>query len=98
MGSSFDIDEAIHQKTRLSIMSHLAAVGETDFLELKKSLGLSDGNLSVHSAILENKGYIEIEKTFIGKKTRTVYKITGRGRKAFGEYIDQLTKVLKGGI
>lgn len=91
-----EIDDTIHQKTRLAIMAHLAAVGETDFLSLKKVLGLTDGNLSVHSAILEDRGFIETEKSFAGKKTRTVYRITQSGRKAFGQYITNLESILKG--
>jgi DNA-binding MarR family transcriptional regulator len=97
MSAKHDIDETIHQKTRLSIMAHLAAVGETDFLALKRLLNLSDGNLSVHTSLLENKGYIETEKSFIGKKTRTTYKITPAGRKAFLEYVSDLENILKGG-
>lgn len=91
-----EIDDTIHQKTRLAIMAHLAAVGETDFLSLKKTLSLTDGNLSVHSAILEEKGYIETEKSFVGKKTRTIYRITTAGKKAFSDYVTELEKVLRG--
>ncbi|MCX6343666.1 MAG: transcriptional regulator [Armatimonadetes bacterium] len=91
-----EIDEAIHQKTRLAIMAHLAVVGETDFLTLRKILSLTDGNLSVHSAILEEKGFIETEKTFVGKKTRTVYRITPTGRKAFQAYVTELESILRG--
>ncbi|MHB0913914.1 MAG: winged helix-turn-helix domain-containing protein [Armatimonadota bacterium] len=91
------LDEIIHQKTRLSIMAHLAVMGETDFLSMKKALALSDGNLSVQTAVLEEKGYLESEKTFIGRKTRTVYRITPAGRAAFGEYVRELEKILHGG-
>ncbi|MEN6415850.1 MAG: transcriptional regulator [Armatimonadota bacterium] len=93
---SSGIDETIHQKNRLAIMAHLAAVGESDFLTLKKILGLTDGNLSVHSAILEEKGLIEAEKSFVGKKTRTVLKITPDGRKAFEAYLKELENLLRG--
>lgn len=98
MTPSMDIDETIHQKNRLAIMSHLAAVNETDFLELKKLLGLSDGNLSVHMTVLENKGYVECEKSFVGKKPKTTYRITSTGRKAFEEYVSQLESILRGGL
>lgn len=94
----FDIDETIHQKTRLSIMSHLAVAGESEFLALKRTLGLSDGNLSVHTATLESKGYIETEKSFVGKKTKTTYRITPAGRKAFEEYLSALESILRGGL
>lgn len=93
-----EIDDTIHQKTRLAIMAHLAAVEETDFLTLKDVLNLTDGNISVHTTILEDKGYIESEKSFVGKKTRTVYRITSRGRKAFKEYVKELESILKGEI
>lgn len=93
-----EIDDTIHQKTRLAIMAHLAAVEETDFLTLRRVLNLTDGNLSVHTAILEEKGYIEAEKSFVGKKTRTIYKITSKGKKAFQEYVAELEAILKGGI
>jgi DNA-binding HxlR family transcriptional regulator len=89
-----EIDEIIHQKTRLLIMSHLAAVGETDFLTLKRMLGLTDGNISVHSGILERGGYIECQKAFVGRKPRTTYRITPSGRKAFSEYVFHLKEVL----
>ncbi|MCL5104063.1 MAG: transcriptional regulator [Armatimonadetes bacterium] len=93
-----EIDDTIHQKTRLTIISHLAAVGEADFLAMKRDLGLSDGNLSVHMAILENKGYIEMQKSFVGKKTRTLYRITALGRKAFGDYLTDLASILRVGV
>jgi len=91
-----EIDEIIHQKNRLVIMAHLAAVGESDFLELKRALGLTDGNLSIHTGVLENSGYIESEKSFVGRKTRTTYRITPQGRKAFEEYVLGLEQILRG--
>jgi DNA-binding MarR family transcriptional regulator len=94
---AYELDEIIHQKVRLTIMAHLAAVGESDFLTLKKTFNLTDGNLSTHSAILEENGLIETEKTFVGKKTRTAYKITPKGKQAFKEYVAELESVLKGG-
>lgn len=98
MVRSLEIDDTIHQKTRLAIMSHLAVVEETDFNDLKRMLKLTDGNLSVHTTILENKGFLESKKGFVGKKTRTTYRITPAGRKAFGDYVAQLESILKGQI
>jgi len=72
-------------------------VGETDFLTLKRTLNLTDGNLSVHTSILETNGYIESEKSFVGRKTRTVYRITTAGRAAFEAYVRELERILKGG-
>ncbi len=90
------IDETIHQKTRLAIMAHLAARGESDFLTIRSTLGLTDGNIAVHTNILAEKGYIETERSIVGKKTRTVYRITNEGRKAFEQYVTDLEHVLRG--
>ena len=91
-----EIDDTIHQKTRLAIMAHLAARGETDFLTLKRTLNLTDGNISIHAGILEGKNLIEAEKSFVGRKTRTLYRITAEGRKAFKEYVAELESMLRG--
>lgn len=91
------MDDTIHQKTRLAIMAHLAARGEADFLSLKKTLNLTDGNISVHTSLLEEKGYLSVERTFVGKKTRTTYRITDGGRKAFEQYVAELESILRGG-
>lgn len=93
---AYAVNDIIHQKVRLTIMAHLAAVGESDFLTMKKTFNLTDGNLSTHSAILEQNGLIETKKTFAGKKTRTTYKITSKGKRAFKEYVVELESVLKG--
>ena len=90
-----DLDSTIHQKTRLLIMSHLAAVGESEFLTIKNTLGLTDGNISIHSSILEKSGYVECTKDFVGKKPRTTYRITPAGREAFAKYVTALGEILK---
>jgi DNA-binding MarR family transcriptional regulator len=91
------IDDTIHQKTRLAVIAHLVATGESDFVTLRKTLGLTDGNLSIHSAILEEKGLIEVEKSFVGRRPRTVYRVTAKGWTAFNDYLEELERVLKGG-
>ena len=56
------LDDTIHQKARLGIMSTLLALGEADFKLLKEALALSDGNLSTHLALLEERGYVHTHK------------------------------------
>jgi ABC-type multidrug transport system fused ATPase/permease subunit len=41
-----------------------------DFTYLKDHLGLTDGNLGAHLATLEAKGYIAVEKEFVGAGRR----------------------------
>ena len=65
------LDEMIHQRTRLAIMAALAGVEGLEFNQVKAELGLTDGNLSTHAAALEKAGYIRIDKDFNGRKPRT---------------------------
>ena len=89
------LDEVIHQKARLGIMSTLLALGEADFKLLKETLGLSDGNLSTHLALLEERGYILLVKEFRGRKPHTTASTTAAGRTAFQEYLAALESIIK---
>jgi len=87
----------IHQPSRLRIMAALAALPrgtDIDFVSLKELAKLTDGNLSSHLSILEQAGYISIEKSFEGKKPKTCLSITAKGRKAFGSYVEELERVI----
>ena len=88
------IDEMIHQRTRLAIMATLAGVESLEFNDLKAQLGLTDGNLSTHAAALERAGYVEIVKSFKGRKPNTLLAITARGRTALGNYVALLQDIL----
>ena len=79
-------DVHIHQPTRLRIMALLSGVQEADFNFLLGTLGLTSGNLSVQAGKLEQAGYVEITKSFVGKIPRTVYRLTDLGRTRLKEY------------
>lgn len=89
-----EIDEVIHQRTRLAIMAALAGVDGLDFNELKAELGLTDGNLSTHAASLQRAGYVKIAKSFRGKKPNTHLTMTAKGRDALGRYVNLLKEIL----
>lgn len=91
------LDDIIHQKVRLGVMSSLMASGEADFNFLKAALGVSDGNLSTHLTVLEEHGYVSVRKEFVGKKPRTTYTPTPLGRKAFETYVEALEALVKAG-
>ena len=81
-----DIDKLIHEPARLNIMTRLYVVESADFLFMMRQTGLTFGNLSAHMSKLEEAGYIEIIKEFVGKKPHTMLKLTEKGRRAFDEY------------
>lgn len=79
---SQDLDDTVHQKTRLGLLAVLVEVRRADFSYLKEALGLTDGNLSRHLQVLEEAGYIETSKVFENRKPRTWVKATKAGRAA----------------
>lgn len=87
------IDPLIHAPARLTVMTYLYVVESADFVFLKNMTGLSWGNLSTHLSKLEQASYVEIEKTFKGKKPHTVVRLTKQGRSAFATYKKKLTGV-----
>ncbi len=91
------IDEVIHQRARLAIVSTLAGVECLEFGDLKTVLDLTDGNLATHARVLEKAGYLAIDKQFKGRKPQTTYRLTGAGRQAFRRYVSQLEQFLKHG-
>jgi DNA-binding HxlR family transcriptional regulator len=88
------IDDLIHSRVRLMIMSFLAAARSTDFTALKKQLQVSDGNLSTHLSKLESVDYVVQTKQFSGKKPLTTVAITEKGDNAFKAYVESLAATI----
>ncbi len=88
------IDDLIHSRIRLAIMTVLISNDFAEFTFLKEKIGTTDGNLSSHLAKLEEAGYINVTKKFVEKKPQTTYSITAAGRKAFEVYIEMLEKFI----
>lgn len=89
------INEIIHGRLRLGVMAYLSTAGSADFNHLKKQLSATDGNLSVQLRKLEVAQYVEIEKSFIGKKPHTKITLTDKGRAAFIEYLDAMKRLVE---
>lgn len=88
-----EFDELILSKTRLRIISALMGGDKLGFTYLRKTLNLSDGNLSVQIRKLEEADYIKVEKMFVDRKPKTFCKITRKGQKAVRNLIDKLQKI-----
>ena len=80
------IDRLIHEPVRLVLVSSLYVVDEADFVYLANRTGFTSGNISSHMTKLEAAGYVEVIKTFVGKRPRTTYRLTEAGRHAFRQY------------
>ena len=59
-------------------------------------MGLSDSALSKQLATLEEAGYIEIRRIFVGKRPRTSARLTPTGRAAFEQHVAALQQMVAG--
>lgn len=89
------IDDLIHSRIRLAIMSVLISVDDAEFNFIKKQVNTTDGNLSVHLRKLEEAGYIDVKKEFEGRKPISRYNLTQKGRASFEAYINKLEELIK---
>lgn len=89
------LDEIIHSRIRLAVMSVLISVDEAEFTFLKEKVKTTDGNLSVHLKKLEDAGYVAVNKSFQNRKPVSRYLLTQKGRKAFESYVERLEKMIK---
>lgn len=89
------LDRVIHEKGRLPIMSLLAANSDLSFTELRDTLKMTDGNLSVHIKTLQEAGFVSVTKSYQNQRPLTTCALTPAGRRAFADYIDLLEQIVR---
>lgn len=89
-----ELDNLIHERIRLGIVSALAANESLTFSALKELLKTTDGNVSVHARKLEDAGYINCTKSFEGRVPKTEYQLTDAGRQALEQYLDHMEALI----
>ena len=89
------LDRLIHERLRLGIVSALAVNESLTFIELKRLMETTDGNLSVHARKLEDAAYVTCKKSFEGRMPKTEYRITTTGRKALERYLDHMEALIR---
>ena len=95
-----ELDDIIHQPLRLRIMAALQALPAGDGLEfsrLKKLTGATDGNLGAHIETLAKANYVEVDKSFVGKRPQTRVTATAAGRGAFARHVASLREIIETG-
>ena len=89
-----ELDQAIHAPSDLMILAQLAAVESADFTFILKRTGLTRGNLSTHLSRLEESEYIKVNKEFVDRIPRTLYRLTDEGKKAIQKYRENMRQVI----
>ena len=90
-----DVDRIVHEPARLMILLVLYTVEIADFTFLINVTELTDGNLASHLSKLEAAGYVEVDKSFAGKKPRTRLRLTTVGRQAVENYRNTMQQALR---
>ena len=90
-----ELDPLLHSQLRLAVMSILMSVESADFVYLREQTDSTAGNLSVQLDKLVAAGYIEVEKSFAGKRPKTTCRVTDLGRQAFEAYVEAIRSYLK---
>ena len=89
------LDETVHQRHRLGILTIAAEAQRADFRYLRDTLELTAGNLSRHLTVLEDAGMVKVEKGYEGRRPRTWVRITRQGRSALAAELDALASLVR---
>lgn len=85
-----DLNDVVHQRHRLGILTIAAESSQVEFGYLREALDLTGGNLSRHISVLADAGMLEVHKGYEGNRPRTWVAITDTGREALAGEIAAL--------
>src|SRR6185437_14362658 len=91
------IDALVANAGRLRIMAALAGAGRQEFVALRQSTRLTDGNLASHARRLHTAGFIQIDKQFRAGKPVTSFTLTPQGRRALESHVHHLMTAIGAG-
>jgi DNA-binding MarR family transcriptional regulator len=90
-----DLDDVVHQRHRLGILTLAAPARRVEFGYLREALELTAGNLSRHLTVLAEAGLVEVEKGYEGRRPRTWVRITRAGQRALSTEMTALASLLR---
>jgi DNA-binding MarR family transcriptional regulator len=83
----------VHQPVRFSILAALSAATEAEFGFVRDTVQVTDSTLSKQVAVLEQAGFVQVKKGYVGKRPRTWLRITPAGRSAFSDHLETLRQI-----
>jgi DNA-binding MarR family transcriptional regulator len=89
------IDEVVHQRVRLGLLTILNEARRVEFRFLQESMTLTAGNLSQHIRVLEEAGLVRVFKGVDGRRPRTWVSITRNGRTALHVEVASLKALIE---
>jgi DNA-binding MarR family transcriptional regulator len=90
------LDPLIHAPIRLSIMAYLSEVDSAEFGAVRDAVEITAAALSKHVSMLEEAGYVAVEKGYVGKRPRTWLALAADGREAMARHLAALRAIAEG--
>lgn len=89
-----ELDPLLHQPLRTQLVAFLAGAGEQTFSDLKRQLGVSDGNLDAHLKKLLAANYVATRKETGNGRPQSYFVLTPDGLAALQTYVQALQRLL----
>ncbi len=87
------LDNLLTHAVRFSVVAALAGVDRAEFALVRDSVEISDSVLSKQVALLEQAGYVGVEKGRVGRRTRTWLHLTPSGRETLDRHVAALRAI-----
>lgn len=90
-----DLDALLTNPVRLSIVAILAGVDRAEFALVRDAVEITDAMLSKQVALLEDAGYVDVDKGRVGRRTRTWLRLAPLGQEAYDRHVRALQALLR---
>jgi DNA-binding MarR family transcriptional regulator len=87
------LDDLLTHAVRFSVVAALAGMERAEFALVRDSVEITDSALSKQAAILEEAGYLAVEKGRVGRKPRTWLSLTLAGEDAYRRHVAALRSI-----
>ncbi|MFQ6327259.1 MULTISPECIES: transcriptional regulator [unclassified Nocardia] len=92
-----ELNELFASLPRLKLVAFLDGCAEAEFLVIADLCELNKSTLSKAMTLLENAGYLEVTKGYVGRKPRTWLALTPKARTAYHAHLAALAALTRKG-
>ena len=89
------LDDLLTPAVRVSVVAALDGVEKAEFALVRDSVEVSDSVLSKQVALLEQAGYVDVEKGRVGRRARTWLRLTPAGRETLARHVAALQAIAR---
>lgn len=90
------LNEVIHAPNRLRICAFLSAVDQAEFSTIRDMLGVADSVASKQLKVLDDAGYVKLNKPTGRGRVKTWVALTALGQQAYQDHVAALKALIAG--